>query len=178
MAVEEFLMWGRVMAGGNFDGINGMGNSRKNKRGIVLAICALSALIIALPFCIVVRSHPPRWWIVQAMDVQLITGGVQYYKKEYGVMPPVTSNAQLIKVLMGDNPRKIEFIDMGPGQDERNASGEMIDPWGTPFQFWVDSNGKFHFRSAGPDKIFGTADDREWSIDSKDGLVPVQMPKP
>ncbi len=141
-------------------------------------------LIFGVPVLIVVlfvglfgRTHPPRWRIVQAMDVQLIAGAVQYYEKEYGVMPPVTSNAQFIKVLMGDNPRKIEFIDMGPRQDERNANGEMIDPWGTPFQFSVDDKGKFHFRSAGPDKIFGTADDREWAFGTKNGLEPIQMRK-
>jgi type II secretory pathway pseudopilin PulG len=79
------------------------------------------------------------------------------YKTEYGTLPENSENYRLIKILCGDNPRKIEFLSLIPR--DVNPNGEMIDQWGTPFRITFDSDAKIHVVSAGPDKIFGTPDD-------------------
>lgn len=79
------------------------------------------------------------------------------YDAEYGQMPESPENARLIKSLTGNNPRKIPFLMLKASQ--LNSNGEMIDPWGTPFRITFDSGSKVNVTSAGPDKIFGTADD-------------------
>jgi len=79
------------------------------------------------------------------------------YQTEYGIPPEAASNFRLVKVLTGDNPRKIEFLSLKPSQ--LNPDGEIIDPWGTPFQIRAGADGKVHMKSAGPDKTFGTGDD-------------------
>ncbi|MFB3896338.1 MAG: hypothetical protein ACE14V_08555 [bacterium] len=41
-----------------------------------------------------------------------------------------------------------------------SSNSQLKDPFGTPYQSKV-ANGKFYLLSAGPDKVFGTADDSE-----------------
>ena len=38
-----------------------------------------------------------------------------------------------------------------------SANGQVVDEWGTPLRMTIDD--KIYVTSAGPDKIFGTADD-------------------
>ena len=83
------------------------------------------------------------------------------YYTEYSVYPVASDNATLIKSLGGvsadGNSRRIAFVSFRPS--DLNAQGELLDPWGQPLQLSVDADGNFHARSAGPDKILGTADD-------------------
>lgn len=44
-----------------------------------------------------------------------------------------------------------------------SANTQLKDPFGTPYQSKL-ANGKFYLLSAGPDKVFGTADDSELEI--------------
>ena len=81
----------------------------------------------------------------------------QAFRTEYGGLPESPENCRLKKILGGDNPRGIEFLFTRP--TDLNPNGEMIDPWGTPFRITFDPDSKVHVISAGPDKIFGTADD-------------------
>lgn len=94
-----------------------------------------------------------EWRAVQA--------AVLSYDTEYSRFPAAADNLTLTKILTGtsdvENPRTIAFLSVR--SSEIGAKGEIIDPWGTPYQFFVTVDGKFHTRSAGPDKIFGTADD-------------------
>ena len=87
---------------------------------------------------------------------QILTACVRYYV-EYGAMPQSAKNSQLIKSLSSDNPRKIPFLSLQPTQ--LNSKGEMVDPWGTAFRITFDSSSAVHVTSAGPDKMFNTADD-------------------
>jgi hypothetical protein len=70
---------------------------------------------------------------------------------------PWGDNAEITAKLMGKNRRKMVFIDRS--HRALNADGELCDRWGTPFRFHALSGDRMEFRSAGPDKIFGTADD-------------------
>ncbi|HEX4140796.1 MAG TPA: hypothetical protein VHY09_10650 [Candidatus Methylacidiphilales bacterium] len=53
--------------------------------------------------------------------------------------------------------RQIQSFGLAPSKS--NAKGETLDPWGTPLQFSVGADGELRARSAGPDQVFGTADD-------------------
>ena len=87
---------------------------------------------------------------------QIQTACLAYYA-EYGQMPDSPENSRLIKSLTGDSPRKIQFLVLNPR--DLNSKGEMIDPLGTPFRITFDADSTVHVTSAGPDKVFGTADD-------------------
>jgi hypothetical protein len=70
---------------------------------------------------------------------------------------PVGSNAEIMRALMGDNPKKAK---LGPPDGlSLNANGELVDRWGTPFFFHQMSKDSMEIRSAGPDKQMWTGDD-------------------
>lgn len=70
---------------------------------------------------------------------------------------PVGTNAEIMKALMGANPRQA-VLGPPPGQT-LNDKGELLDPWGTPYFFHQLSGDDMEIHSAGPDKIMGTGDD-------------------
>jgi hypothetical protein len=103
--------------------------------------------------------------VAQRADLQnemvRIQADILSYYTEYGVYPVASDNATLVRILTGSdqaaNKSKIQFLEVEfVHLDDAN---EVIDPWGTPLQLSVTADGKFSMRSAGPDKIFGTADD-------------------
>lgn len=70
---------------------------------------------------------------------------------------PVGSNAEIMKALMGDNPKHAK---LGPPGGERiNEKGELTDRWGTPYFFHQMSATVMEIRSAGPDRTMWTPDD-------------------
>lgn len=70
---------------------------------------------------------------------------------------PVGTNAEILRALMGDNPRQAR---LGPPQGQAlNADGELVDRWDTPLFFHQLSGTVTEIRSAGPDKILWTDDD-------------------
>jgi len=72
---------------------------------------------------------------------------------------PVGTNAEIMRAINGDNARQARI---GPPAGQGlNANGELVDPWGTPFFFHQISGTEMEIRSAGPDRIMGTGDDRE-----------------
>lgn len=70
---------------------------------------------------------------------------------------PVGTNADIMKSVMGDNPRKAR---LGPPEGQSlNPQGELIDRWGTPYFFHQLSRTDMEIRSAGPDRLMWTPDD-------------------
>jgi hypothetical protein len=70
---------------------------------------------------------------------------------------PVGSNAEIMKAVMGGNPRGAT---LGPPDGETvNANGELVDHWGTPYFFHQLSADHMEIRSAGPDQKMWTTDD-------------------
>jgi hypothetical protein len=70
---------------------------------------------------------------------------------------PVGNNAEIAKALMGANAKKSKFV--LPGDSHLNASGELVDAWGTPYFFHALSAREMEIHSAGPDKQMWTSDD-------------------
>ena len=117
---------------------------------LVLLVLAALTLTSTGPLKSAVRAKAS----IQASQIYT---ACQAYKTEYGTLPESSENYRLIKILCGDNPRKIEFLTLKPS--DLSPNGEMIDPWKTPFRIIFDPDSKIHVISAGPDKIFGTPDD-------------------
>lgn len=90
-----------------------------------------------------------------ALDVDKITLSLRDYRT---VMRenPVGTNAEITHALDGGNPRQARLL---PAGQPINASGEMIDRWGTPYFFHQLSRDHMEVRSAGPDKTMWTTDD-------------------
>ncbi len=70
---------------------------------------------------------------------------------------PVGTNAEITRALLGDNLKQTKH-DIPQGT-RLNASGELCDPWGTPYFFHQQSGSKMEIRSAGPDHKMWTDDD-------------------
>ena len=79
------------------------------------------------------------------------------YRRSFGVYPSGEDNRQFVNALLGANPDQLPFI---PREHPRlNPRGEIVDAWGTPFFFHLNSRSSIEVRSAGPDRAFFTKDD-------------------
>lgn len=81
--------------------------------------------------------------------------------RDYGSMfggNPVGTNPEITAALNGKNPKQAKFLRAESGM-RINGSGELVDPWGTPFFFHQLSGTETEIHSAGPDKKMWTEDD-------------------
>lgn len=70
---------------------------------------------------------------------------------------PVGSNAEIMKAIMGGNPKGAM---LGPPEGQSvNGNGELTDHWGTPYFFHQLSKDLMEIRSAGPDGTLWNDDD-------------------
>ena len=86
--------------------------------------------------------------------------GLQQYKEFVGTYP-TGANVSIVKALLGQTDKKVLILAVR--RSELNDKGEVVDPWGTPLQFYFSHN-EVLIRSAGPNKAWedsaiGTADD-------------------
>jgi hypothetical protein len=96
--------------------------------------------------------------------------GIQQYREFTGSYP-MGSNVQVAKALLGQGEKKVLILAVRKAPI--NDKGEILDPWGTPLQFYFGNN-EVLIRSAGPNKAWEdsavlTADDlyRTVGIDKK-----------
>lgn len=71
--------------------------------------------------------------------------------REYAGAYPTGDAASVAKALSGQADKKV--IMLATSKLKKNSEGELLDPWGTPFQFFF-SGRTVLIRSAGPDRIF------------------------
>ena len=86
---------------------------------------------------------------------------VRHAIRDYGARfggNPVGTNLEITRALGGDNPGQANFLSADAGL-RVNASGELVDPWDTPYFFHQLSGTEMEIHSAGPDKIMWTQDD-------------------
>jgi hypothetical protein len=86
--------------------------------------------------------------------------GIQQYKEFVGTYP-TGNNGQIVKSLLGQTEKKVLILAVR--RSDLNDKGEVVDPWGTPLQFYFSHN-EVLIRSAGPNKAWedsavSTADD-------------------
>jgi hypothetical protein len=93
-------------------------------------------------------------------DADTLIGGIQQYKEFVGSYP-TGNNVAITKALLGRSDKKVLILSIRKA--DINDKGEIVDPWGTPLQFYFSFN-EVLIRSAGPNKVFEdslvpTADD-------------------
>jgi hypothetical protein len=76
--------------------------------------------------------------------------GIQQYKEFVGSYP-TGNNSAITKALLGQTEKKVLILAVR--RSDLNDKGEIIDPWGTPLQFYFSHN-EVLIRSAGPNKAF------------------------
>ena len=86
--------------------------------------------------------------------------GIQQYKEFVGTYP-TGNNIMITKALLGQTDKKVMILSVR--KSDINDKGEILDPWGTPVQFYFSHN-EVMLRSAGVNKVWEdsaitTADD-------------------
>lgn len=85
--------------------------------------------------------------------------GIQQYREFTGTYPS-GNNAGICRALLGQTDKKILILAVR--RSDLNDKGEIVDPWGTPLQFYFSHN-EVLIRSAGPNKVWedsiGATDD-------------------
>ena len=108
------------------------------------------------------ESHPPEPDIpspavrTPATELARVARTVRDYRSAFG-SNPVGLNKEIVRALLGDNPRGAKFLD--PATARLNAQGELLDDWGHPYFFHALSGTVMEVRSAGPDGRVFTPDD-------------------
>jgi hypothetical protein len=72
---------------------------------------------------------------------------------------PVGTNAEIMQAINGRNAKQVKIGP--PAGQTMNEKGELVDRWGTPYFFHQISGTEMEIRSAGPDRVMGTGDDRQ-----------------
>src|SRR5579859_3052876 len=93
-------------------------------------------------------------------DCDNLIMGIQQYREFVGTYP-TGNNSQITKSLLGQTDKKVLILAVR--RSDINDKGEIVDPWGTPYQFYFSHN-EVLIRSAGPNKVWEdsaipTADD-------------------
>ena len=93
-------------------------------------------------------------------DAENLILGIQQYREFTGSYP-LGNNIQIAKALLGRSEKKVLILTARKA--DMNDKGEILDPWGTPLQFYFSHN-EVMIRSAGPNKAWEdsavpTADD-------------------
>src|SRR5688572_16535276 len=118
----------------------------------VVAIIGLITILAGAVY--VVRVYTT--WRVNARtakfnaDVDNLFAGLQQYKENVGSYP-IGSNAEIVRMLQGNNPKKL--IILVSRKAEVNEKGEILDPWGTALRIYF-SEGSVLVRSAGANRRF------------------------
>jgi hypothetical protein len=82
---------------------------------------------------------------------------VSAYSREFGTVP-TGSNAQIHQALLGENPKRIAFSEVAPNEVSR--SGEILDPWGMPYQIDTGDPNYVKIYSFGRDKLDHRGEER------------------
>ena len=83
---------------------------------------------------------------------QLLLALQQY--KEFTGHYPEGQNLDIARALLGQGREKVVILTVR--KSDRNAKGELVDPWGTPLAFYFSGNSVL-IRSAGPNKVWEDA---------------------
>ncbi len=89
--------------------------------------------------------------------LQNVRRAVHQYGEMFGGNP-VGTNPEITSELSGNNPGHINFLSPQPGA-HIDASGDLVDQWGTPYFFHQLSASEMEVHSAGPDRMMWTSDD-------------------
>jgi len=83
-------------------------------------------------------------------EAENLIGGIQQYKEFVGTYP-TGNNIAIAKALLGQTDKRVLILAVRKA--DLNDKGEILDPWGTPLQFYFSHN-EVMIRSAGPNKVW------------------------
>jgi len=83
-------------------------------------------------------------------DAENLILGIQQYKEFIGTYPQ-GNNIMISRSLLGQTDKKVLILSVR--RSDINDKGEILDPWGTPVQFYFSHN-EVMIRSAGPNKVW------------------------
>ena len=117
----------------------------------------LTVVLIAIGVCGVLWVA--KGWTLRRADAKVgkfnadcdnLILGLQQYKEFVGTYPS-GNNAAITKALLGQTEKKVLILAVR--RSDLNDKGEIVDPWGTPYQFYFSHN-EVLIRSAGPNKVW------------------------
>ena len=136
----------------------------------------LAIFLIAVFLAIVGPFFPDIWLLHESAfkvkcnsELSCLGTALNGYQTTYANYP-TGNQAEVIKHLLGDNPQKIQFLNVSI--NDLSSSGEWLDPWKTPYAISFPSKNGFIVSSAGKDKIFGDSDDIIFNSVSNDFVKP------
>ena len=133
--------------------------------GLLVFLIAVVLIGMVLPIFEKVKiGGPPK----VKLEIANVIWALKGYESEYAALPP-GENSNVVKVLSGDNPKKIVFLNYRRTNEHPD---EIVDPWLTPLQIQFFQQTNFVIRSAGKDKVFGNADDIVFNSISNDFVKP------
>jgi len=83
-------------------------------------------------------------------DCDSLILGIQQYKEFVGTYP-TGNNISIAKALLGQTDKKVLILAVR--KSDMNDKGEILDPWGTPLQFYFSHN-EVMIRSAGANRVW------------------------
>jgi len=120
----------------------------KNRIAIVIVIAVVAGAAWLLKDRVKTRMDPKVAEFNDQCD-KLIQGLQQY--REFFKRYPSGTTAEISKALSGQTDEKV--VIMATKNSQKNDKGEIVDPWGTPIQFFFSHNAVL-IRSGGPNKSF------------------------
>jgi len=112
---------------------------------------AVLVILIALAYLNWQRSRMNPLVTKFHQNADRLVEGLQQYK-EFVKSYPSGSLVDISKALSGQSEKDRVLI-LATSKNDKNAKGEIVDPWGTPLQFYFAENGVM-IRSAGPNQVF------------------------
>lgn len=83
-------------------------------------------------------------------DCDNLIMGLQQYREFTGSYP-TGNNSAITKAMLGQTDKKVLIL--VARRSDLNDKGEIVDPWGTAYQFYFSHN-EVMIRSAGPNRVF------------------------
>ncbi len=117
-------------------------------------------LIVAVAVGAVTALWGARTWTQRQLDQKVVKFNteadnlilsLQQYREFVGSYP-TGNNASITRDLLGRGDKKVVIL-TARNHAEVNEKGEIVDPWGTPIQFFF-SDTEVLVRSAGPNKVW------------------------
>ena len=117
---------------------------------VILSVLAGAAGVLWAARSLTQRQLDQNVARFNAVADNLILSLQQY--REFTGSYPTGNNASITKDLLGRGEKKVVIL-TARKHSELNEKGEIVDPWGTPLQFYF-SDTEVLIRSAGPNRLW------------------------
>jgi type II secretory pathway pseudopilin PulG len=131
------------------------------KKGCLVVVIALFAVALIGAAFAWFAWRPTVMQGATAGIIVAVEGAIDAYTAETG-SPPQGDHEQIVRVLMGENPKNRNFFPRdlrALSSDFLNEDGRLVDAWRNPLQIQPMPDGSIQVLSAGPDGKFGNEDD-------------------